>query len=67
MNGTVTAPGQSQAERYTKFMSRRDRALATIQMLSYNCCYHCLFGSFSILFSCKGTVAVVVQLLRCKL
>ena len=30
VNGTETAPGQSQAERYAKFMSRRDRALATI-------------------------------------
>ena len=30
MNGTETAPGQSQAERYAKYMSRRDRALATI-------------------------------------
>ena len=30
LNGTETAPGQSQAEKYAKFMSRRGRALATI-------------------------------------
>ncbi len=30
MNGTEGAPGQAQAEKYAKFMSRRDRALATI-------------------------------------
>ena len=30
VNGTETAPGQSQAKIYAKYMSRRDRALATI-------------------------------------
>ncbi len=30
VNGTEGAPGQAQAEKYAKFMSRRDRALATI-------------------------------------
>lgn len=30
VNGTETAPGQAQAEKYAKFMSRRDKALATI-------------------------------------
>jgi len=30
VNGTETSPGQAQAEKYAKFVSRRDKALATI-------------------------------------
>ena len=43
VNGTETAPGQSQAERYAKFMSRMDCALATI-VLSVEPALLCILG-----------------------
>ena len=41
VNGTETAPGQSQAEKYAKFMSRRDHAVAAIVLsLIPHCCIY---------------------------